>query len=639
MTIVNPNLVANLFVQPSNQSVLAPELRQLELRIDQVVRATVVEGGLHKVLFELNDQLFKAETEAKLQVGQQLRLQVTQTQPHLEFQVLGISRPDRLAELMPLLTRSYDWGALVERLPHFPPKVGGEQFLKVVLPQLQQLLSSAGDIELNGLDRLSKVIAHLQAAQSADRPLAAVTSPSLTPYPSLEPAVGSAGLAVRPVDRVVIELVLKLQGQIGQLKQIPENKPVPTQWLNQTRELLQPLHQDNRFVQNFSFSSRSLLLNSLLQLRAQAKVTPQLGVELDKIIGQIKQHGSPFLAPYQSSVPRAQGAGSYGVHAPSPGRVVNGSVTTEGGIPAGGLKSSAAAEPVVLPEVAVSAGRPDSLPSMRIEAAGSSGRAAMESGLGAELKQLLSIVHQIQEQKSGLSAELFGRLEGLVIRLRRAAADNVTIVAGVDPMIGQLSQLLTQQNGPQRSLSLGVLSQLFGFYLEAELLQGKTKDALASLKLSLLQLQSEMGEELTEPLKRLELFQLCKARFAEEQVQFMPLPFADLEEGYLLAEKRGDGQDQNGRQEVNLSLSLRLSALGNVRIDMLYCADEGLKMQVAGDGLEKKKYLEGCVDELHQSIQAVKLQTVSFSADAELPAKQLQARLLPEKNGMLDARI
>jgi len=209
----------------------------------------------------------------------------------------------------------------------------------------------------------------------------------------------------------------------------------------------------------------------------------------------------------------------------------------------------------------------------------------------------------------------------------------------VDPMIGQLSQLLTQQNGPQRSLPLGVLSQLFGFYLEAELLQGKTKDALASLKLSLLQLQSEMGEELTEPLKRLELFQLCKARFAEEQVQFMPLPFADLEEGYLLAEKRGDGQDQNGRQEVNLSLSLRLSALGNIRIDMLYCADEGLKMQVAGDGLEKKKYLEGCVDELHQSIQAVKLQTVSFSADAELPAKQLQERLLPEKNGMLDARI
>ncbi len=128
MTIVNPNLVANLFVQPSNQSVLAPELRQLELRIDQVVRATVVEGGLHKVLFELNDQLFKAETEAKLQVGQQLRLQVTQTQPHLEFQVLGISRPDRLAELMPLLTRSYDWGALVERLPHFPPKVGESNF-------------------------------------------------------------------------------------------------------------------------------------------------------------------------------------------------------------------------------------------------------------------------------------------------------------------------------------------------------------------------------------------------------------------------------------------------------------------------------------------------------------------------------
>jgi hypothetical protein len=71
---------------------------------------------------------------------------------------------------------------------------------------------------------------------------------------------------------------------------------------------------------------------------------------------------------------------------------------------------------------------------------------------------------------------------------------------------------------------------------------------------------------------------------------------------------------------------------------MLY--EQGkLHLRLAGEDRGKMDYLQDCSDELRESVQAVELQGISFSADARSPARQLQQRLLPDSSNMLDARI
>jgi hypothetical protein len=50
-------------------------------------------------------------------------------------------------------------------------------------------------------------------------------------------------------------------------------------------------------------------------------------------------------------------------------------------------------------------------------------------------------------------------------------------------------------------------------------------------------------------------------------------------------------------------------------------------------------YLQSCAAELTAAIETVPLQGVSFAADAQMPTRKLQERLLPETLGMLDTRI
>ena len=261
----------------------------------------------------------------------------------------------------------------------------------------------------------------------------------------------------------------------------------------------------------------------------------------------------------------------------------------------------------------------------------------------SDTRQLLNTAQQLLGQKGGLPPELLGRLEGLLARLQLPASmvgENQLTAPALEAVVAQLSQLVSAPMTPANGEPLGFLSQLFGFYLEAELLQDKKAAALASLKASLLSLQKEQGgDEVREPLRRIELFQLCKARFAEEQILFLPLPFNELEEGYLLAERQAPEQDDDDAgTALQMSLSLRLSALGNVRIDMFY-DHHGLQLRVACENQEKKLFLQDCADELVASLQAVEVRGISFSADAKLPARQLQQRLLPESFNMLDTRI
>jgi hypothetical protein len=259
--------------------------------------------------------------------------------------------------------------------------------------------------------------------------------------------------------------------------------------------------------------------------------------------------------------------------------------------------------------------------------------------LEGEIKDLLGQISRLQDKNVATAPDLLGRLEGLKSRLL-AIEGAVFRTPEIENLLGQLTQLVSQRPATLSGHQLGVLSQLFGFQLETELLEGKKKAALASLKSCLLELQkSRDGDAGDGPLRRLELLQLCKAKLAADQVQFLPLPFSELEEGYLLAEKKSKSQGmERDEAPLQMSLSLRLSALGNVRIDMLY--DDGtLHLRLAGEDQRKMKFMQSCSEELKESLSTVTLQGMSFSADARLPARQLQERLLPNSQNMLDTRI
>jgi hypothetical protein len=267
---------------------------------------------------------------------------------------------------------------------------------------------------------------------------------------------------------------------------------------------------------------------------------------------------------------------------------------------------------------------------------------AAPSEVAAGIEHLLNQVRQLQGEKGGLTADLTGRLEGLLDKLKLLPPASIIpppVIPGLEALAIQLSQIVQKASIVPEGGQLGFLSQLFGFHLETELLNGKKKAALTSLKLGLLALRKELGEQAKEPLQRLEILQMCKAKFHEEQVQFLPLPFNELEEGYLLVEKRRERDpDTETAAPLQLSLSLRLSALGNLRIDMLY-ANNSLQLRVGCETKEIMSYLQDHREELATALVTVPLQGLSFAADAPAPARQLLERLAPEQAGLLNARI
>ncbi len=108
---------------------------------------------MDKALLELNDQNYRAQSEKELQVGQQLRLQVLQIQPRLEFRVLPEMTGNRLVNLLPLLTHPYNWSELTGQLQR---NQNQEQTLPNVLSQLQHLLNPPSNVELRLRIILSK---------------------------------------------------------------------------------------------------------------------------------------------------------------------------------------------------------------------------------------------------------------------------------------------------------------------------------------------------------------------------------------------------------------------------------------------------------------------------------------------------
>ncbi len=664
MTILKPITSTNQLVQtPTTPALKTDDGQPIELRPEQILRATVVEGGLEKALLKMNQLHYRAQSAIELQAGQKLTLQVLQTQPTLEFRVINDPLGGRLGQLLPLMTRPYNWQHLINILQQHSSQAQLPQATPQVLSQLQQLLQPTGTLPPDMNVNVAKLAGQLQQLWQANNPAQTATdgtaarttqSMQMLNKSTLAMATNSyATLIAEPTAHNLTQitpttqgqqytqfnkLLLNLQDQLNQLVKNPVK--LPAAWQSETRTQLAEVLQQAASMPKLTITQQTDLATLLGRFQQQTNLPQQLKPELAAILTRLFQQAAqskPQTAQSGSNTSSTSGAPASNAgqqQTPTPASNIGQQQTAKATPQAPtGPPTSSTAHAQTIPTAATSS-QPQTAPVTT---------ATMENSaeLAQGVEKLTAEVQQLQTQKGGLAPELVGRLEGLLDKLQQLPQQTATapVLPGLELITAQLAQLIQQTTLSPKGGQLGYLSQLFGFNLEAELLNGKKKEALASLKMSLLTLHKHLADDGDEPLQRLEMLQLCKAKLADEQVQFLPLPFPELEEGYLTVERqREQDEELDPDAPLQLSISLRLSALGNMRVDMLY-ENDGLHLRVACEDKQRMRYLKKHTKELEEAIESVPVQGLSFSADAQVPAQQLLERLLPETFGMLDDRV
>ncbi len=525
MTIVNPLVSSNLVVQTS-VTTTGPEARQNDLRTEQIVRATVIEGGLDRAQLELKNQKFWIQSDKELQTGQQLKLQVLTTHPKLTFKLLPAPLETQLVTLLPLLTKPFNWKSLLQQAQQ--KNSSHSEPMKQVLSRLSTFLRPTAELPKKDL---ATIVSTLNQLKNSEPLLSGANGPALaTAFDRLLNAINLPGEA--------LELTQQLKAVALQIRQQPE------------------------LISAFSAAKRE---------------------KFSEILNQISQPQKPL--------PVAQAR----------------LLATE-------LKTLLPANP------------------------------AQANNSMSHLDQVLQSLLTPSPEKIELSPVVLGLLKGLVNQLEIAVAAKPDWPQGlqllIQQVLGSVQPLLTEPAVLEQGRNLGVLSQLFGLNLETELLRGRTKDALSSLKVALLGDRAELGPKGEEALQRLELFQICRVRLAEQNLTFIPLPLSFLEEGFLLVEEQEEQDPKKNKEDTNmrLTLYLKLSSLGNLRIDML-SESSGMLLRVACEDQERANFLQLMSDQLQGRVKELNIRGISFTTGVEAPACELLQRILPSTNRMLDARV
>jgi hypothetical protein len=134
-------------VTPDNHGSL--EERQQQLPVDKIVRATVAEGGQDKVMLELNQQRFQAETRLPLKTGQRLNLLVVATYPRIELQIIEDPLQQRLTSSLHMLSGKWDLQSLAQVLT-----AAGTPIISALSPQSREILLSWATMQKHDIQSL-----------------------------------------------------------------------------------------------------------------------------------------------------------------------------------------------------------------------------------------------------------------------------------------------------------------------------------------------------------------------------------------------------------------------------------------------------------------------------------------------------
>ncbi len=115
MNPINPISTVRTIL-PAANALTTTEGRQYGLQAGQFVHAIVAEGGQNSVVLDINQQRLQARTEIPLHTGQQLRLLIEETLPHLQLRLVKNSLVERLTRAVHLLEEKWDFPGLLSRL-------------------------------------------------------------------------------------------------------------------------------------------------------------------------------------------------------------------------------------------------------------------------------------------------------------------------------------------------------------------------------------------------------------------------------------------------------------------------------------------------------------------------------------------
>jgi len=275
MTTVNIKSPVNLFISTPKIGTDSPDKTQINLFPEQRVRAQVIEAGLERTVVEINQQRFLAQGGKGLRVGQEIQLQVLQTQPRLEFKVLTNNLKEQLSQSLPLLTRPFDWSQLIGQLQQQLEQGGVGQATSQIYRQLQQILNPLTAAPLDLEENIATIVSQLKQLMVPTEGL----SPSGPAPPMLQhpPQV----FATFKLSQAVTQLVKNLQNQMALLPNQSGQK-LPENWYVATRSLLAPLRPGHELSHVSSFQ-RLPLITILRQIQQHPAISPQLKGEVKRI--------------------------------------------------------------------------------------------------------------------------------------------------------------------------------------------------------------------------------------------------------------------------------------------------------------------------------------------------------------------
>jgi len=187
------------------------------------------------------------------------------------------------------------------------------------------------------------------------------------------------------------------------------------------------------------------------------------------------------------------------------------------------------------------------------------------------------------------------------------------------------------------------LSHNLGLDYEQLLSQQKSGQAAQTLKGILMSLAEHddlpdaVRDSGRQMVQQLELLQLTRARFAQEGILFLPLPFEFMEQGYALVEQRQGGADGEAVSHV-VTLNMSLEGLGAVQANLLF-EQQVLFVRILCEDDDSQAALEESLPELEEALAPFGVRSIQVAQGVEDPAVELINRLQPGHDNVFDARV
>lgn len=139
-------------------------------------------------------------------------------------------------------------------------------------------------------------------------------------------------------------------------------------------------------------------------------------------------------------------------------------------------------------------------------------------------------------------------------------------------------------------------------------------------------------------MKGLEMTHQFNLQLLPEGALLLPLPLPFLKQGFLLLENTKEESHGQTESPNKLSLFLSLENLGEMRIDMLWDADE-LLIKFTCEKTQTHQQLSEFSDELRQALHFRPPREIIFTTGKTHPEEELIERLAGDQHGFVNTRI